>query len=303
MPAEKVLTIDFAQKDACSAILPRSPLLSSYDAQWHGIRLEHHRQPGYETPEHYFEQHIILISLDRNGNKVERIFDGKLQAERINYGDVVIIPANTNHLSRWKTEGEFLVISLEPVLFTRAAFDAVDLQGFEIVPHFAAPNPMIQQIGLALQSELASGGLGTRVYIDSLTTTLCIHLLKNCSVSNNIVSEDTKDRGLPRLKLRQAVTYIQEHLEQDLTLAEIAEVTGMSMYHFSRLFKQSTGFAPHQYVLNCRIERAKKLLTRTEQTIDQICQQVGFQSQSHFTYVFRKSLGTTPKVYREKVRI
>lgn len=303
MPAEKILNVDFAQKDACSEILPRSPLLSSYDAQWNGIRLEHHRQPGYETPEHYFEQHIITISLDTSGNKVERIFDGQLQAESISYGDVVVIPANTNHLSRWESEGEFLVISLEPVLFTRAAFDAVDLQGFEIVPHFAAPDPLIQNIGLTLQSELASGGLGTRVYIESLTTTLCIHLLKHYSASNNIVPEFAKERGLSRLKLRQAVTYIQEHLEQDLTLAEIAEVTGMSMYHFSRLFKQSTGFAPHQYVLNCRIEKAKKLLTRTEHSIDQICQQVGFQSQSHFTYVFRKSIGTTPKVYREKVKI
>ncbi|OUL18211.1 AraC family transcriptional regulator [Nostoc sp. 106C] len=303
MPEEKILTVDFAQRDACSEILPRSPLLSSYDANWDGVRLDHHRQPGYETPEHYCQQHIVTISLDQNVHKAERVFNGRLQSERIGYGDVVILPVNTNHLSRWELEAEFLVISLEPALFTRAAFEAGDLQRFEIVPRFAAPDPLIQQIGLALQSELKSDGMGSRIYIESLTTTLCIHLLKHYSVSNEIITPSPHEQGLSQLKLRKAISYIQENLEQDLTLAEISAVVGMSMYHFSRLFKQSTGFAPHQYVMNCRIEKAKKLLTRTEQTIDQICQQVGFQSQSHFTNVFRKLMGTTPRVYREKVKI
>jgi AraC family transcriptional regulator len=299
---EKILTVDFAQRDACSEILPRSPLFSSYDANWDGIRLDHHQQPGYETPEHYFHQHIITISLEQSVTKAERVINGRLQGEYIVYGDVAVIPANTNHLSRWESEAEFLVISLEPTLFTRVAFESVDLQSADIIPRFAAPDPLIQQIGLALHSELKSDGMGSRIYIESLTTTLCIHLLKHYSASTDI-TESSQNRGLSRLKLRQAISYIQDNLEKDLTLTEISETVGMSMYHFSRLFKQSMGYTPHQYVMNCRIEKAKKLLTRTEQTIDQICQQVGFQSQSHFTNVFRKLIGTTPKVYREKVKI
>uniref|UniRef100_UPI000BBC801A helix-turn-helix domain-containing protein n=1 Tax=Calothrix sp. NIES-2100 TaxID=1954172 RepID=UPI000BBC801A len=303
MPPEKILTVDFAQKDACSKILPRSPLLSSYDANWDIVRLDHHRQPGYETPEHYCQQHIITISLEQSVKKVERVFNGKLQVEQISYGDVVLLPANTNHLSRWKSEAEFLVISLEPALFTRTAFETGELQGLELLPHFAAPDPLIQQIGLALQSELKSDSKGSRIYIESLTATLCIHLLKHYSASSQTIPQYSPARGLSPLKLQQAISYIQDHLEQDLTLAEIAEVVSMSMYHFARLFKQSTGFAPHQYVINCRIEKAKKLLTRSEKTIEEICQQVGFQTQSHFTNVFRKLIGTTPKAYREQVKI
>jgi AraC family transcriptional regulator len=75
------------------------------------------------------------------------------------------------------------------------------------------------------------------------------------------------------------------------------------MYHFSRLFKQSTGLSPYQYVTNSRIEKAKRLLVQTEEAINQIGQQVGFPNQSHFTNVFRKAMGVTPKAYREKVRI
>ncbi|MBR8839560.1 MAG: helix-turn-helix transcriptional regulator [Stigonema ocellatum SAG 48.90 = DSM 106950] len=301
MPEEKILTVDFSQKDVCAEILPRSPLISSYTAKWDGIRLDHHRQPAHETPEHSPLQHIISISLEQRLTNTERLLNGKIQRESIAYGDVAVIPANSYHKLRWESEGEFLVLSLEKTLFTRVAYDSVDLHRIEIIPHFAAPAPLIQQIGLALKSELEYDGTGSGLYIESLTTTLCIYLLKHYSVSFG--TTPLNSHGLSEMKLRQAIEYINDNLEKDLTLAEVAAVVGMSMYHFSRLFKQSTRFSPHQYVLNCRIEKAKRLLARTEEAIDQISQQVGFQNQSHFTNVFRKLMGTTPKAYRKQTKI
>ena len=301
MPEEKILTIDFAQEDPCAEILPRSPLVSSYRAKWDGIRLDHHRQPAHETPEHSPQQYIVCISLEQGITNAERVLNGRIQLERITYGDVAVIPANSYHKSRWDSEVEFLVLSLEKELFARVLNNSVDLQSLEITPQFASPNPLIQQIGLALKSELESDGLGNHIYIESLATTLCIHLLRHYSTAFATIS--TSSQGLSQLKLRQAVEYINENLEQDLTLTELAGFVGMSMYHFSRLFKQSTGFSPHQYLMNSRIERAKRLLTRTEEAINQISQQVGFQNQSHFTNVFRKFMGTTPNAYRKQVKI
>ncbi|BBD60198.1 AraC family transcriptional regulator [Nostoc sp. HK-01] len=196
-----------------------------------------------------------------------------------------------------------MLLSLEPAFFNRIILESVDLQGVELRPYFAAPEPLIQQIALALKSELESGGMGSQLYIESLKTTLCIHLLKHHSIASDKIPQFSNHKGLSPRKLRQAISYIHENLERDLTLAEIAAVVGMSMYHFSRLFKQSTGFAPHQYVLNSRIAKAKKLLSATEKSIEQISEQVGFQSQSHFTNVFRKFMGITPKTYREQVKI
>jgi AraC family transcriptional regulator len=99
--------------------------------------------------------------------------------------------------------------------------------------------------------------------------------------------------------LREAIAYINDHLDRNLSLAELAALVQMSPYYFASLFKQSTGLAPHQYITKCRIERAKQLLKKRELTIMEICQQVGFQSQSHFTRVFRKHTATTPKAYRQ----
>ncbi|MBW4593993.1 MAG: AraC family transcriptional regulator [Brasilonema angustatum HA4187-MV1] len=302
MPTEEIISIDFAQEDVYTQILPRSPLMSSYHAKWDHIRLDYHQQPAYETPEHSPQQHVISISLTKQPINVQRVLNGQVYDECIKYGDIVVIPASSYHKLSWEIEAEFLVLSLEKALFDRAGYDLIDMQFIDIIPHLADSDPLIQQIGLALQSELESDGMGCRVYIESLATTLSIHLLKNYSVSSPKVTRQHPE-GLSRLKLRQAIEYINQNLEKDLGLAEMATAVGMSMYHFSRMFKQSTGFSPHQYVMNCRIERAKRLLSKTEQAIHQIYQQVGFQSQSHFTNVFRKFLGTTPLAYRKQVKI
>jgi AraC family transcriptional regulator len=303
MLQEKIVTVDFTQEDACLEILPRSPLVSSYHEQWQGLRLDVHQQPAHETPEHTPQQHIVTVSLEPQVVQSERIIDGRLQHENIAKGDVAIIPAYSYHISRWQSEAKFLVLSMEPAFFTRMAIEAGNLEKIEIKPRYAAPDPLIQQIGLALQTELESDEQVSNIYIESLTTTLCIHLLKYYCVTSDAKFDNHEQKGLSHWKLKQTISYIHENLDKDLSLVDISATVGMSMYYFSRQFKQSTGLAPHQYVMNCRIERAKKLLSKTNQTIEQIGSLVGFQSQSHFTNVFRKLTGITPRVYREQVKI
>lgn len=98
-----------------------------------------------------------------------------------------------------------------------------------------------------------------------------------------------------------AIEYINENLTKDLTLAEIAHVAEMNPYYFSCAFKQSTGIPPHRYVMNSRIERAKKLLMDDELPLVEVGLSVGFQNQSHFTTLFHKRTGVTPKAFRDGI--
>ncbi len=79
----------------------------------------------------------------------------------------------------------------------------------------------------------------------------------------------------------------------------MAEVVGMSQYYFSKLFKMSTGTTPHQYVMRQRVERAQELLRDGNTALVEVATQVGFETQSHFTSVFRRLVGITPKKFRE----
>jgi RpiB/LacA/LacB family sugar-phosphate isomerase len=105
--------------------------------------------------------------------------------------------------------------------------------------------------------------------------------------------------GLPPRRLQRVLEHVKENIGKDLSVGEMAEVVGMSQYYFSKLFKMSTGTTPHQYVMRQRIERAQELLRDGNTALVEIATQVGFETQSHFTSVFRRLVGITPKKFRE----
>jgi len=108
--------------------------------------------------------------------------------------------------------------------------------------------------------------------------------------------------GLSARKLRQVTEFISEHYSRDLKLPELAQVAGMSNFHFAREFKRSTGTTPHQYLIKFRVEQAKALLEKDDLPLIEVGLRSGFSHQSHFTRLFRKITGTTPHSYRLMVQ-
>ena len=105
--------------------------------------------------------------------------------------------------------------------------------------------------------------------------------------------------GLPPRRLQRVLSHINDNISRELSVAELAQVVGMSQYYFSKLFKMSTGTTPHQYVMRQRVERAQEHLRSTRTPLAEIATAVGFETQSHFTSVFRRLAGVTPKHYRD----
>ena len=108
--------------------------------------------------------------------------------------------------------------------------------------------------------------------------------------------------ALPSDKLQRVQQYVEEHLDQRLPISRLAAVVNMSPFHFARLFKQATGLAPHAYLLHRRVERAKQLLREEALPLVSVATRVGFQTQGHFTEVFRRHAGLTPRHSRLSVR-
>ena len=266
-------------------------LLSSDEAGWNGLNLIYEREPAGEAPETWLGRHLLVICL---GNfRANYRLKGSWQHQDYTEGDLVIFPAHEPFPRvQIDREAEIIELFLEPETLTQA-IDG-ETAAVELIPQLKLRDPLIQQIGLALKSELERGGADSKFYAESMSTALSAHLLRRHS------SHRIKDYsgGLSKSQLREAIAYIHEHLNQNLTLAELASVVYLSPHYFAHLFKQSTGRSPHQYVTHCRMEQAKRLLRQQELTIVEICQQVGFQNQSHFTRVFRQYTQTTPKVYR-----
>ncbi|WP_427161975.1 helix-turn-helix transcriptional regulator [Aliinostoc sp. HNIBRCY26] len=271
-------------------------LLSSDAAGWDGLHLIYELEPADEMPEINLHQHFIVICQDNV--RVGWLLNGRWQYIDYTAGDMMIFPAN-QLLPRVQVASEVGLIELflEPETLARAVCEYVDVDKIELVPQLQLRDPLIQQMGMALKTELEIGQADSKLYADSMSTALSAHLLRR--YASHKPQNPNCSNGLPKYKLKAAIDYIHAHLDQNLTLDKIAASVYMSSHYFASLFKQSTGMTPHQYVTKCRIEKAKQLLRKHELPLVEICQQVGFQNQSHFTRVFRQHTATTPKAYRD----
>ena len=96
--------------------------------------------------------------------------------------------------------------------------------------------------------------------------------------------------------------YVESNLSHDLSLRELSEIADLSLHHFARMFKQTIGVAPHRYVLERRLERAKMMLRSAKASLVDISLSAGFDGQSHFTSTFHRMVGATPTEFQAAYR-
>ncbi|NMG06531.1 AraC family transcriptional regulator [Brasilonema sp. UFV-L1] len=295
MVVNEAIQVNLAAGDDLSMLYPNKALLSSNSTDWDGLYLQYHRQPPPEMVEHSCPQHRIIISDRTLRSPIVETFEGLNLLNPVSRGTVRVLPANTRTWAYWETEHQFMVLAFEPDLLARHMVETTDANDVELLPILNPSDPLIHSIGLTLKTELESGGIGGRLYVDAMTTALMAHLLRRYSVHQ--YSPPPITNCLARRTLQQVVDYIHQHLDQDLTLAKLAAIAQMSPSYFSSLFKQSTGFAPHQYVIQRRINRAKQLLLQGELTVAEIAYSLGFTHQSHLSRHFKRLIGVTPKAF------
>jgi AraC-like DNA-binding protein len=104
--------------------------------------------------------------------------------------------------------------------------------------------------------------------------------------------------GLPPAAMRRLDEYMEAYLSNKIELPTLAAIANLSVYHFAREFKRSTGVTPHNYLLRKRVEFAKNMLTRTESSLAEVALATGFSDQSHLSRHFRQIIGATPRQFR-----
>src|SRR5262249_59361551 len=156
----------------------------------------------------------------------------------------------------------------------------LDPNRVELPTVYDLSHPQLQAALSAIDAELATGVPGGRLLADSLANVVAVHLIRHAT--GNERAAGPSRGGLPSRKLRAAVECIEEHLDSELSLDELAAVAHLSPYHFAREFKTSTGLPPHQYVIARRIERAKQLLRDDDDlSLAQVAARTGFCDQGH----------------------
>jgi AraC family transcriptional regulator len=167
---------------------------------------------------------------------------------------------------------------------------------------YGAQDEVINQIGLSVLSEMMSPTATGRMLVETSSLLLAARLAHSHSETELIRPPIQSRHGLDDARLRRVLAYVEEHLAEDITVADLASIACLSIFHFTRAFAAAMGVPPHRYVSRRRLESAKDMIATGRASLGEIALDSRFSSQSSFTRAFRRATGMTPAEYRHTSR-
>ena len=278
--------------------IPHIPSLNSQVAGWQDITLLRFSLPsGGEVDVPGLAENVLCVGL-RPKIQYEILTEQRAKPQVLHQGDAAITPAGHAQHWRWLSPFDAVNLFIPSLLIAEMGKDLVkgDLSSVGLMGQTVTSVPFLSAVTAELLSELESDFPCSNTYVDTLTHSLVIYLVKYHSTAK--VREATALLKPDNGYVSCAIDFIQAHLNDDLRLAAIASACNISVNHLCAVFKQSTGQSVHQFVIQQRLERAKVLLKSSKKSLVGIAQETGFSNQAHFTNSFRKACGITPSQYR-----
>jgi AraC family transcriptional regulator len=276
---------------------PGTPYKTSCRLNWSGVEVHRYRVGPSETPEHSYPTLTVFLShVDQPVNGEVRLSGTRIKGQLGN-NTISIAPPGLRLSARRDGSGEVTVIFFDQAVIGEIARAATGVDNPEVLPQYAIQDPLARALGDGLDAELNAEHPGPRIYAESLGAALAAHIFAKYT---DPASRELSHSTLNRAQLRRSVEYINEHLDQDVSLAQLADVANMSKYHFAKSFRQAMGIAPHQYLVKLRVEKARKLLANDRFSVEEVANAVGYADKGHFAAQFSKVTGTTPHRYRAR---
>jgi AraC family transcriptional regulator len=248
----------------------------------YGFQARRHLLIAYERAERH-EGETLIEGLPKS---TQREFNSKLS----------FVPAG-HRFYGWET----------PRVLTRVTYFYLDLQDRLFHPESGIISPTISprlfffdqaiwDTALKLKAEVGNSDPSSRQYVEALSLVLMHELIRLEQTTSGAAGQ--LRGGLPARQQKRLAEFIDEHLAEEISLATLAGLVDLSLFHFARAFKQSFGVPPHRYHMDRRMDRARSLLRRSTLSVTQIGSQIGFRETSSFTRAYRKFAGVTPSNYR-----
>ena len=283
-------------------VYPEEPLINSVDIvrplATELLTLEFFEAEPGEMPYQVFAQHHILINLRDEPHRVENWRDEEHRDFIYHKNEIVVTPAGVRSGWKWHAKSKVIVITLEPDKLEKFVQSELGIlltnKQLKDVPQFIDED--ITQAGVMLMDALESD-VGSAVMFESFARIFLTKLVQKYGLESG---EDIEfSRSFTSKHYKRVLDYIAKNYGQNIALEDLATEAGISPFHFSRLFKQTIGQSPHQFVMAYRVEQAKKMLTELDRPMIDIAHACGFADQAHFSRVFKQIQGSTPKNWRK----
>jgi AraC family transcriptional regulator len=152
---------------------------------------------------------------------------------------------------------------------------------------------------LRFRALLDDPSLDTPGYAETLAEVLAFDLRR---VAGRLREAPLQSAGLSASQIETVTEYIDSHLAEKTSVAELASLLDLTRFHFIRSFKRTTGVPPHQFMIRRRVDRAMEMLTGQNHSIADVAARTGFGSPIQLTRAFRRVVGTTPSDFRRSAR-
>lgn len=293
-------TIFMAEETHGRAVRSENQLIShSPDAGWQSLYAATFREAPLAASESAVGHPSLIYHIARPTEVTRRIDGGRRESTLIGPCRFCLTPGDASAFWQHSGNPEILQLYLRNSIYESVVAEmcGCDGGGVSLVPRFAIVDPLLEQLAITVVNALRDGNVEDRLYVESIAQLIGVHLARAHSSRSRPKPAAAPD-GLSRVRIRRLLEYIEQHLNDDLSLQTMAGEINLSPLYLSHAFRSMMGQSPHQYVVERRVERAKQLLADTATPIAEIALAAGFSSQSHLSNWFRRIVGVSPAVYR-----
>jgi len=248
------------------------------------------------VPAHFHAEHLLLLHQGQQAVRSRRQTGSRVEEDLFSYGDGGLYPAGEYGPLAWDGPADVIHLHLNPQLLESRARQGLDLSHFVLRDQFRLEDGLLTQLGRQLLAATGAANPLGLLYAESLSTALSLHLITHYASYERRIAGGGR---LPAAVLARIEAYIEATAEQVITLEALAELANLSVFHFARRFKLTTGRSPYQYVLDWKIRRARQLLQAGEQPIAAISDALGFASPAHFAVAFKRAVGQSPRAFQQ----
>jgi len=286
---------------------PRSRLLlSSADRGWTTLSAELRSHPAGQMVSIEQQNVEVVMALAATDGPIMRIGAGRQEQTRPEPGMVWLVPTDVGPeevvISKPmpKTLHLFLPIQQFDSLADQYNLSKSLVRSVQYVG--GLNDDLIRQLGMSVLNELSEPTATSRMVAEISSLTLATRLIQNY-VDRNLIDRIAGGPARPdHARMRRVLDYIDQHLEDDLTISDLAQVAYLSEFHFARVFATTMGMPPQRYVSQRRLAAAKRMIGVGKLPLSEIAFRSGFSSQASFTRAFRRATNMTPGEFRQHGR-
>jgi AraC family transcriptional regulator len=277
--------------------VPGAVTAASDNLGWNGVWLRGYRYGALDVVVPPVSD-FTIVSYLRGATLMERRCEGAWTRTYCGPGDVSLLTRSQRSHWHWTEEIDVSHVYLSESLVSGICAEVTDrsIADVRLQDVVKTHDPIVTATVAAITGEARQQAFGSGLYVEAAATQLVVHLLRK--YARVTFRERTGEGRLSPAQVRRMMDYIESRLHEQLSLETLAAVAGMGVWTFTRHFRESFGRTPHAYIIERRIDRARRLLVEGSLPIKEVASVCGFADQAHMTRLFRAHLHTTPATLR-----